>query len=119
MKNSDMPANPISEAIDTVESEEFRTAGGRYLIANGLTKREMFCLHLGVPETGDPELDEIIKKGNRMKIAANAIGGIMANGCLVKAYTYDNAKIASYALLNANAVINAIEEFERKTKNPA
>ncbi|HDI3147851.1 TPA: hypothetical protein PMB01_001674 [Vibrio cholerae] len=115
MKNSDMPAMPV-EGEFWVDSTNTKLGTENY---HGLTKREMFCLHLGVPETGDPELDEIIKKGNRMKIAANAIGGIMANGCLVKAYTYDNAKIASYALLNANAVINAIEEFERKTKNPA
>ena len=35
----------------------------------GLTKRETFCLHMGVAETGDAELDAIIRNGNRQKMA--------------------------------------------------
>lgn len=40
-----MPAMPLHNAIDTVESWDNLTAGGRFIPANGLTKREMFAMH--------------------------------------------------------------------------
>lgn len=55
IKNGDMPAMP--------------TQAGGGDIYGGLTKRETFCLHMGVAETGDAELDAIIRKGNRQKMA--------------------------------------------------
>ncbi|PAR95629.1 hypothetical protein CGT81_16405 [Vibrio cholerae] len=107
MKNSDMPAMPAW--CPNSDQQLY-----------GLTKREMFCLHLGVPETGDPELDEIIKKGNRMKVAANAIGGLMANeSSHIRFYKNECETLARYALVNADAVIDAIEKLELETKNPA
>lgn len=36
----------------------------------GLSKKEHFCLAMGVPETGDPELDDIIRKGEMKRIVA-------------------------------------------------
>lgn len=58
IKNADAPAMPVdrcdADAID---------AGIQ--VFSGLTKRETFCLYTGVPETGDAELDEIIRKGNQ------------------------------------------------------
>jgi len=74
MKNPDMPKNPTSP-IDTKESWEEQTAGGRFLPSNGLTKREYFCLHMGVAETGDSDLDKIIKRGNKQKAAMYFITG--------------------------------------------
>lgn len=38
-----MPAMPLRNAIDTVESWDNLTGGGRFIPANGLTKREMFA----------------------------------------------------------------------------
>ena len=55
IKNADMPAMP--------------TQNGSGDIYGGLTKSEDFCLHMGVAETGDAELDAIIRKGNRQKMA--------------------------------------------------
>ena len=62
IKNADMPAMPIDRYdADAIE------AGIQ--VFSGLTKRETFCLHMGVAETGDAELDAIIRKGNRQKMA--------------------------------------------------
>ncbi len=74
MNNGDMPANSTSLEI----SERYED--GHYdQVALGLTKRETYCLHAGIPETGDCELDAIIKKGNRMKFSGLAMQGILSN----------------------------------------
>ncbi len=69
MNNSDMPAMPVG--LDNYVAEGFD--------AFGLTKREQFCLHAGVPETGDPMLDDIIRKGERKRIAAMAIESMLSS----------------------------------------
>lgn len=50
MTNSEHPVYPVSRP-------SFQS--------NGLTKREYFCLHCMVPETGDEELDRIIRHARR------------------------------------------------------
>jgi hypothetical protein len=62
--NGDMPAMPLPLGSETVEG------------CQGLTKREMFCLHMGVADTGDEGLDAVIRTGNRQKIAMGVISGI-------------------------------------------
>jgi hypothetical protein len=69
MNNSDMPANVVPE------EHWDRSLSAP---ATGLTKREHFCLKIGVPETRDPELDEIINKGNRIKFAGLAMQSLIA-----------------------------------------
>lgn len=70
MKNGDMPATPVDRCnSDAIE------AGIQ--VFSGFTKREMFCLHMGVAETGDAELDAIIHKGNRQKMAAHMMLALM------------------------------------------
>ena len=49
---------------------------GRY--TTGLTKREYTCIELGIPETGDPVLDDLIRKAERKKIAAQTMQGLLA-----------------------------------------
>lgn len=76
MNNADMPAMPqsgtegVSGGLNS--SEDW---GGK-----GLTKREQFCLTMGVAETGDEELDAIIRKGNEQKLAGLAMQGLLAGG---------------------------------------
>jgi len=62
MNNSDMPAMPVFNSAgqpSNVEGEEWLDTP-----TIGLTKREYFCLHLGLPETGCDELDDLIVKAN-------------------------------------------------------
>lgn len=74
VKNSDSPANPLVYA-------DLSANGGREIYCSdvGLTKREMFCLHHGVADTGDAELDAIITKGNKQKAAIAAMQGLLVN----------------------------------------
>jgi len=96
MNNADMPAMPIGEQIDGVNMKP---------ICNGLTKREQFCLQMGVPETGDPELDAIIVKGERKRIASMAMQGICASGP-----TISNQLIASESEVLADSLLTELEK---------
>ena len=71
MNNADIPAMPVDPKAYAIE-------GGYPTDSFGLTKREHFCLQMGVPETGDPELDDIIRKGERKRIASMAMQGLIA-----------------------------------------
>lgn len=68
MNNADMPALGQTKRVGDVSITE-----------GGLTKREHFCLQMGVPETGDPELDDIIRKGNRQNAAMAAMQGLLSS----------------------------------------
>jgi hypothetical protein len=75
MKNSDQPINAIVASNGFITSKDhLRTEQ-----LKGLTKREYACIKLGIPKTGDPELDEIIKKAERKRIAGLAMQGILSN----------------------------------------
>lgn len=45
----------------------------------GLTKRELACILSGVPETGIEEVDAVIRKARRERIAARAMQGLCAD----------------------------------------
>jgi hypothetical protein len=96
MKNGDLPAMPV----DTAQLYESRCDKGTWeFAALGLTKREMFCLHNDVAETGDAELDEIIKKGNKQKLAMAAMQGILANSSNGMSYAARDAVLMADELL--------------------
>ena len=71
IKNGDMPAMPITD-----ESGMPFNGLPVELSTVGLTKRETFCLHMCVAETGDDELDAIIRNGNRQKMAMHIMTGL-------------------------------------------
>ena len=64
IKNGDLLAMPQDRGIWVDGIGDCPT------LATGLSKREMFCLHMGVAETGNDELDENIRKGNQQKFSA-------------------------------------------------
>jgi uncharacterized protein YecA (UPF0149 family) len=70
--NKDMPAMPSGVLRDVHNA-------GQEPLNTGLTKREQFCLTMGVAETGDEGLDAIIRKGNEQKFAGLAMQGMLAN----------------------------------------
>jgi hypothetical protein len=51
-KNANLPAMPSGVLQDGHNA-------GNYPLNAGLTKLELFCLHHGVPETGDPVIHNI------------------------------------------------------------
>lgn len=95
MSNANMPAMPY------IDNNQY---GSVYI---GLTKREKFCLEMGVPETGDPELDDIIRKGERKRIAAMVIEGALSAGYHIKA---SKADIVDKAITCANILLEELEK---------
>ena len=82
MKNADMPAMPLRKSLDTWEADEYETGGGRYLRANGLTKRETFAMH--------------------------AMQGILSNSALKM--DVNRIEIANFAIDYADALLEELEK---------
>lgn len=99
-KNGDMPAMPLPLGDDT-------SAG-----CDGLTKREMFCLHMGVAETGDAELDAIINKGNRQKVIAQIMCGLLSATEINGNQTGKGFVAGLWAASEANDLIRELERIE-------
>tara|TARA_R110000822_G_scaffold7493_1_gene30664 strand:+ start:241 stop:555 length:315 start_codon:yes stop_codon:yes gene_type:complete len=73
MDNLDMPASP---------SQPYHLAGGdgseiTISGSDGFTKREQACLTMGVADSGCAELDAIIEKGNKQRLAGLAMQGLL------------------------------------------
>lgn len=96
-KNADMPAMPLPLGDETAAGHD------------GLTKREMFCLHMGVAETGDAELDEIIRKGNRQKIAAQIMCGLLSATNRDGNWTGNGAGAEKWAVDEAGLLLTELE----------
>lgn len=94
MKNADSLASPIPKYNQ-----------------NGLTKREHFCLHAGVPATGDDELDAIIREGERRRIAREALNGMMS-GAKTSLNEEANQTIVRKSVIYADALLAELEKGE-------
>lgn len=77
----------------------------------GLTKHEVFCLHNGVPQTGDKDLDAIIIEGNRRKAAMAAMQGL-AN----ESFSRDGHELA-HAEEVARRAIRCADELLKQLKS--
>ena len=98
MKNADMPAMPVSE-------EETDRINDGVTIYSGLTKREQACIQLGVPETGDEELDNIIRKSELKKASIAAMQGVLYSHRLSI-----NVDIPSNSVRIADALLKELEK---------
>lgn len=102
--NGDMPAMPVTDdagmPFNSVPAEPSTI---------GLTKREMLCLHVGVAETGDAELDDIIRKGNRQKIAAQIMCGLLSATNKDGDWTGNGAGAGAWAVSEADALLAELE----------
>ena len=76
MKNADMPAMPLTYPIDTQGDNDYETGGGRFLPANGLTKREIFSMHAMNTIIGNynPYDDGSFDSSNWEETAKNCVG---------------------------------------------
>lgn len=113
MKNADKPVNPIgdNDGFPRWINELTPQTESRVI---GLTKREKFCLHAGVPATGDDELDAIIREGDRMEIATQMMAAIMSNpysdGHNQPLCTASSEEMASWAVEAADALLAELEK---------
>ena len=71
MNNLNTPARPVDLKSYVVE-------GGYPSDSFGLTKREQACITLLIPESGDDELDSLIRKSLRQKLAGEVLNGWLA-----------------------------------------
>ncbi len=67
---------------------------------SGLTKKELFCLELRIPSTGDTELDDLIKTSNQKRIEENILYALVANNP-----DEDNEMIVNNALFMAETFL--------------
>ena len=96
MNNADMPSMPIWNPDMNLGD----TAG------SGLTKREQACLTMGVAGTGDAELDAIITKGTKNKLAGLAMQGLMSDE--EEYLTWPD--LAKDSMAAADALLKALEQ---------
>ena len=94
MDNANMPAMPCDMIDDRV--------------SGGITKQEYACIHLCVPETGDPELDAIITKARDTKIAAMTLQGL----CAKSGDYYLAQSIAKDAVVYADTLLAELEKTQ-------
>ena len=104
IKKADTPAMPQDDATWCQRIGDCPT------ITTDLTKREMFCLHMGVAETGDAELDAIIREGNRQKIAAQIMCGLLSAADNNGEWTGTGANAEQSAAKEAGALLAELEK---------
>ena len=112
MNNADEPINP--QPCQTDENGKLISIS-EYTGEIGLTKREKFCLTMGVAETGDEELDAIIRKGNEQKLVGLAMQGMLASkyyGDFAGKYEDRETGIAINAVDHAKALLQQLEGGE-------
>lgn len=73
---------------------------------SAMTVREYAAIHLGVPDSGDAELDAMIRKANRMEFAKSAMRGQLASVHLANVET---PRIVQWSLADADALLAALE----------
>lgn len=97
MNNLDLPALPTYELNDQ---------GILDISSDGITKREQACIDLRIPESGDAELDALIRKARRQEFAAKAMQALSSGG-LDPVYTAPRAIEYADALLAEQERTNA------------
>lgn len=105
MKNLDTPAMAIMIEPTQGEINQGLFNGGRIVEHQqftGFTKREQACLMMGVPNSGDDDLNRIIKKGNLLKLSGLAMQGLAPND------DYTFKKCAEYSISHTTALLNLL-----------
>lgn len=102
MKSVDMPS--VGIGYDEVECRELNAA------SRGLTKREQACITLGLPETGDEELDALIRKSERKRVAAKLMAAWVSHHGESGEYKYNSGQAAINSVLDADALLKELEK---------
>jgi len=95
-------------------SREDAPEGGAYYYheaLSGMTLREYAAIKLGVPDSGDEELDAMIRKSRRERLAGLATQGLVKRMLRLGGSPKDSA---GWALDYADALIAQLEEEESK-----
>ena len=104
MNNADFPIDALVATDALARSMRYEGIEDTIKSLGGLTKREKFCLQMGVPETGDPELDDIIRKGNKQKASIAIMKGLFSGDFM------DIRDMADHARSLANELLKEINK---------
>ena len=74
----------------------------------GLTKREYAAIHLRVPNSGNPELDDMIREAQRNELAAKALDISMHH--IKDYYGINKEKVAAWCYEMADAMLKEREK---------
>mgnify|MGYP003656302021 CR=1 FL=1 len=81
-------------------------------LVSGLSKREHFCLKMGVPKTGDYNLDKIIIEGNKIKLAGLAMQGLCHAIDSQGTWAHESETVADAAVAYADALLAELDKSE-------
>jgi hypothetical protein len=70
------------------------------------------CIHLGIPDTGFAEIDEIIRKGRRQRLASEALNGLLSRE------HGGNITMRSFAAISTEAADYLIQKLDEVPKEP-
>lgn len=98
----DEPAFPLATNIS---SNNERPA---WVVQVGLTKRELACIELRIPDTGDAELDALIAKAQRRDQAGMAMQGFLP--VAVKSEDRWLSNVAYVSVLAADTLLAELEK---------
>jgi len=79
---------------------------------DGLTKREQACISLLIPESGDVELDDLIRKSRRQNLAGEALQGFMSSAhgkSFGHHYSEQNKAYCEVSILMTDELIKQLE----------
>lgn len=74
----------------------------------GLTKLEQACIALGIPETGDPELDALILKSERKRISAMAMQALASAHDSDGVWSHSEGDVAFHAVRYADELLEEL-----------
>ena len=99
-RNSGSSTNPVYETLRD---------GTKQLSETGLSKREHFCLHMKVPDTGDEVLDNIIRAGAEREFSEKILAHIFINYVSTVSFAMEGNSIED----SVKMAIAARKDFER------
>ena len=80
---------------------EFEYGDGSKEFDRGMTLREYAAIHLRVPNSGNPELDDMIRDAVLRELAARSLQGILSN----PQYSGEDSQLVNAAYERADAML--------------
>lgn len=77
---------------------------------DGLTKQEYTCIKLGIPETGDSELDDLIRKSERKRLSGLAMQGLLSANAMYNGKTDERPLLCQDAIAHADELLKQLEK---------
>jgi hypothetical protein len=107
MNPLDQPAFPEHHYFDPARGQHGIHMTASDVGCGGISLRVHAAIELRVPESGIPQLDDMIREARRLDYAGQAMAGILANAYVVERYGADAATVSKDAYHFAAAMMPA------------